>query len=38
MSYPQLIGICKTCLGCNKLELKEFKGTYQCNNYKGGKK
>lgn len=33
----ELIGKCKTCLGCNRLELIEFKGTYRCENYiKGG--
>lgn len=24
---------CKTCGGCNRLELPEFKGTYRCENY-----
>lgn len=31
MKYPELIGKCKNCLGCNKLEDKTFKGTYRCN-------
>lgn len=26
-----LIGKCKTCLGCNKLEDPNFRGTYRCN-------
>lgn len=33
MKYQRLLGICKTCTGCNRLELKEFKGVYQCINY-----
>lgn len=24
---------CKTCFGCNLLEIKYFKGKYECNNY-----
>lgn len=24
---------CKTCLGCNRLEYPNFKGTYRCENY-----
>lgn len=26
----ELIGKCKDCLGCNKLENPNFKGTYRC--------
>jgi len=26
----ELIGLCKNCLGCNRLEDKNFKGTYRC--------
>lgn len=26
--------LCYSCLGCNMLEKKEFKGTSKCNNYK----
>lgn len=25
--------ICYSCLGCNRLEIKSFQGTYRCNNY-----
>lgn len=35
-NYPELKGKCKTCLGCNQLELKEFRGVYECKNYKKG--
>lgn len=28
---------CKTCMGCNRLENKDFKGTYRCENYVKGK-
>lgn len=24
---------CKTCFGCNLLEIKQFKGRYECKNY-----
>lgn len=35
--YPELYGKCPTCLGCNRLDLKGFKGVYRCNSYvKGG--
>lgn len=33
MQYIELTGKCKTCLGCNLLELKYFKGKENCNNY-----
>lgn len=33
----ELIGICKTCLGCNRLLDENFKGIYRCPNYKKGK-
>lgn len=26
-------GKCRTCLGCNLLELEEFKGKQKCENY-----
>lgn len=26
----ELKGLCNNCLGCNKLEDKNFKGTYKC--------
>lgn len=25
--------LCKTCIGCNREELKEFNGVYRCKNY-----
>lgn len=28
---------CNSCLGCNRLENKDFKGTYRCENYVKGK-
>lgn len=36
--YPELDQKrkCITCMGCNRLELKEFVGTYRCENYVGG--
>jgi hypothetical protein len=30
MKYPELKGLCKNCLGCNKLELPDFTGVYRC--------
>lgn len=27
----ELIGLCKNCLGCNRLENPEFTGVYRCN-------
>lgn len=24
---------CETCLGCNRLLIEDFKGTYRCDNY-----
>lgn len=33
IKYPKLIGKCIKCLGCNRLELENFKGTYRCENY-----
>ena len=32
-NYPQLIGKCVKCLGCNRLELENFKGVLRCENY-----
>ena len=28
----ELIGKCKNCLGCNKLENEKFNGIYRCEN------
>lgn len=28
----KLIGLCKNCLGCNRLENPEFTGVYRCEN------
>lgn len=28
--WSELIGLCKNCLGCNRLEDKTFRGTYRC--------
>lgn len=36
--YKELIGKCKTCLGCNRLENIDFKGVYRCENYIKGAK
>ena len=30
MKYPELTGICKECLGCNKLENPLFIGVKEC--------
>lgn len=30
MKYPELKGVCKTCLGCNKLENPYFTGEKEC--------
>ena len=32
--YPELKGICKYCLGCNKLEQKKFEGVWKCENFR----
>lgn len=32
-----LFGNCATCLGCNKLLNKDFKGMYRCPNYMKGR-
>lgn len=37
MKYPELKGICKTCLGCMRLESPEFKGVWRCDYYKEAK-
>lgn len=34
--YPELHGKCPTCLGCNRLDLKDFKGVYRCDYYVEG--
>lgn len=31
--YPELIGNCINCLGCNRLENIDFKGRYRCPNF-----
>lgn len=42
VKYPELKGICKKCLGCNKLENYNFVGVNYCkwynNKIEGGKK
>ena len=38
MKYQELIGKCKNCLGCNLLELENFKGKYRCENFVYGGK
>jgi len=30
MKYPKLIGACKDCLGCMRLENPNFIGVYKC--------
>lgn len=30
-----IIGVCRYCLGCNRLEDNSFNGTYNCENYIG---
>ena len=30
MKYPKLIGVCKDCLGCQRLENEKFIGVYKC--------
>lgn len=30
MKYPELTGVCKECLGCNKLENPLFTGVKEC--------
>lgn len=30
MKYPPLIGLCKDCLGCQRLEDPNFRGVYKC--------
>jgi hypothetical protein len=30
MKYPKLIGVCKDCLGCQRLENPNFTGVYKC--------
>ena len=34
MKYPELINLCKNCIGCQRLEDVNFKGTYKCEYYK----
>ena len=38
MKYKELKGLCKTCLGCNRLEIENYIGTAQCKNYIDGTK
>ena len=33
MQYVELTGNCKTCSGCNLLEIPFFKGKQECSNY-----
>ena len=28
--YKELKGVCRQCLGCNRLELEDFEGLEQC--------
>ena len=30
MKYPSLTGLCKNCLGCQRLEDPNFSGVYKC--------
>lgn len=30
MKYPKLRGVCKDCLGCQRLENPNFVGVYKC--------
>lgn len=32
--WTELFGLCVNCLGCNKLEDENFKGTYRCKNWR----
>ena len=34
MKYPELINLCKNCIGCQRLEDVNFKGTYKFEYYK----
>jgi hypothetical protein len=36
--YLELKGVCRTCLGCEKLADKKFGGYYKCKNYMRGAK
>ena len=36
LKYSKLQGKCKTCLGCNQLENKNFTGISECKNYMKG--
>ena len=33
MKYIELTGKCKTCFGCNLLEITFFRGKQECSNY-----
>ena len=33
MKYIALTGKCKTCFGCNLLEIQFFRGKQECSNY-----
>lgn len=33
----EITDLCKSCLGCNRLEDPNFKGVYICKNYMKGK-
>jgi hypothetical protein len=30
IKYPEIKGLCKKCLGCNRLEDYNFRGVYRC--------
>lgn len=31
--YGEVMGKCRDCYGCNRLEMIEFHGVYRCDNY-----
>ena len=33
MKYIEITGKCKTCMGCNILEIQFFRGKQECSNY-----
>lgn len=35
--WTGLFGLCITCLGCNRLEDENFKGTYRCEYWRDNK-
>lgn len=38
MKYQELIGKCRSCIGCSLLEMQKFKGKYRCENFVDGGK